>query len=117
MRRFIDRVKQTTTTTGTGALSLGAAETGYITIASVVADLVPVYYTVEGGAEWEVGLGWTESGIGFVRNTVFASSNAGALVNFSSGTKMFFLTAPAYALNRFDTHGKVLARTRGLALA
>lgn len=91
-----DRVKETTTTTGTGTITLAGAATGYRTFGSVLADADTTYYVIEAGAEWEVGLGTVGgSGTTLARTSVLASSNAGAAVNFSAGTKNVFVTAPA----------------------
>lgn len=91
-----DRVKETTTTTGTGTLTLGGASTGYRTFGSVLADSDTTYYAIDGGSEWEVGLGTIGgSGTTLARTTPIASSNAGAAVNFSAGSKTVFGTLPA----------------------
>lgn len=94
--KYQDRVKDTTTTTGTGTLTLaGAPPTGFRAF-SAFTDQDQVYYTIDGGAEWEVGQGvYTSSGTTLSRVRVLASSNAGALVNFSAGTKTVFATMPA----------------------
>jgi len=90
-----DRVQETTTTTGTGTVTLAGAATGYQTFAAV-GDGNSTYYTIEGGTEWEVGIGtYTSSGTTLSRTTVISSSNAGSLVNFSAGSKNVFVTYPA----------------------
>jgi len=92
-----DRVKETTTTTGTGTVTLLGASTGYQSF-SVVGDANTTYYTIAGqtGSEWEVGIGtYTLVGTLLARTTVLASSNAGSAVNFSAGTKDVFVTYPA----------------------
>ena len=92
-----DRVKQTTTTAGTGTVTLLGASTGYQSFA-VIGDANTTYYTIAGqtGNEWEVGIGtYTSSGTTLARTTVISSSNAGSLVNFSAGTKDVFVTYPA----------------------
>lgn len=91
-----DRVRETTTTTGTGALSLSAV-TGFRRFSAVGAADDTVFYAVssEGSSEWEVGLGTIGASNTLARTTVLASSNAGALVNFSAGAKQVFLTDPA----------------------
>jgi hypothetical protein len=92
-----DRVKETTSVTGTGTATLLGASTGYQGF-SAIGNLNTTYYCIngQGGAEWEVGLGtYTSSGTTLARNTVLASSNAGALVNFSAGLKDVFCVAPA----------------------
>ena len=92
-----DRVKETTTTTGTGTVTLLGASTGYQSF-SVIGNGNTTYYTIAGqtGSEWEVGIGtYTSSGTTLARTTVIASSNSGSLVNFSAGTKDVFVTYPA----------------------
>jgi hypothetical protein len=92
-----DRVKETTTTTGTGTVTLLGASTGYQSFAAV-GNANTTYYTIAGqtGSEWEVGIGtYTSSGTTLSRDTVLASSNSGSLVTFSAGTKDVFVTYPA----------------------
>jgi len=92
-----DRVKETTTTTGTGTVTLLGASTGYQSF-SAIGNANTTYYTIAGqtGSEWEVGIGtYTSSGTTLARTTVIASSNSGSLVNFSAGTKDVFVTYPA----------------------
>jgi hypothetical protein len=93
-----DRVKETTTSTGTTAITLAGAVTGYQTFSSAIGNANTTYYTIadQAGANWEVGIGtYTTSGNTLSRDTVLASSNAGALVTFTSGTKDVFVTYPA----------------------
>lgn len=92
-----DRVQETTTTTGTGTVTLAGAVSGFQTFAAV-GDGNSTYYTIAGqtGSEWEVGIGtYTSSGTTLSRTTVLSSSNSGSLVNFSAGTKNVFVTYPA----------------------
>ena len=92
-----DRVKETSTTTGTGTFTLAGASTGYQSF-SVVGNGNTTYYAIalQGGSEWEVGIGtYTSSGTTLARTTVLASSNSGSAVNFSAGTKDVFVTMPA----------------------
>lgn len=92
-----DRVKETTTTTGTGTVTLLGAATGFQSF-SAIGNTNTTYYTIAGQttSEWEVGIGtYTSSGTTLARTTVVSSSNAGALVNFSAGTKDVFVTYPA----------------------
>ena len=95
-----DRVKETTTSTGTGSITLAGAEEKYIAFGSVLSNSDTVYYAIEhsgsGVDEWEVGIGtYTASGTTLSRDTVFASSNSGNKVNFSAGTKDVFVSYPA----------------------
>jgi len=90
-----DRVKETTTTTGTGTVTLAGAVVGFQSFA-VVGDGNTTYYTITSTADWEVGVGtYTASGTTLSRDTVLASSNSGSLVNFGSGEKEVFVTYPA----------------------
>lgn len=92
-----DRVRETTTTTGTGTVTLAGAVTGFQTFAAI-GNANVTYYTIagQGTSEWEVGIGtYTSAGTTLSRTTVLASSNAGALVNFSAGTKDVFCDYPA----------------------
>ena len=92
-----DRVKETTTTTGTGTVTLAGAVPGYQSF-SAIGNTNSTYYTIagQGSTEWEVGIGtYTSSGTTLSRDTVLASSNSGSLVNFSSGTKDVFCDYPA----------------------
>jgi hypothetical protein len=90
-----DRVKETTTTTGTGTITLAGAVTGFQAF-SVIGDGNTTFYTIAGGAEFEVGIGtYTLSSTTLSRDTILESSNAGAAVNFSAGTKDVFVTYPA----------------------
>lgn len=92
-----DRVKETTTTAGTGAVTLLGAATGFQSF-SAIGNGNTTYYTIaaQTGNEWEVGIGtYTSSGTTLSRDTVLASSNAGALVPFSAGTKDVFVTYPS----------------------
>lgn len=92
-----DRVKETTTTTGTSDLSLGGAATGgFQTFASGVGANNTCYYAISDGTDWEVGLG-TLNGAGttLARTTVLASSNSGSKVSLAAGSKDVFATYPA----------------------
>jgi hypothetical protein len=109
-----DRVKETTTTTGTGTVTLLGASTGFQSFA-VVGNANTTYYCIAGqtGNEWEVGVGtYTSSGTTLARTAILASSNSGSAVNFSAGTKDVFVTYPAsYSVNSTNnagTSGQVL---------
>lgn len=91
-----DRVKETTTTTGTGAITLAGAVAGFQAFSGVLSDSDTTYYAIvhRDTAEFEVGLG-TYSSSTLTRTTVLESSNSGSAVNFTSGTKDIFITYPA----------------------
>ena len=92
-----DRVRVSSTTAGTGALTLGAAITGFQDF-SVIGNGNTTYYTIVDpttGA-WEVGIGtYNSTGPTLSRDTVLESSNAGSLVSFASNPKDVFVTYPA----------------------
>jgi hypothetical protein len=89
-----DRVQETSTTTGTGSLTLLGAVTGFQTFSSAIGNTNTTYYTIQGNGEWEVGIG-TVSASALSRDSVLESSNGGSLVNFSAGSKFVFCTYPA----------------------
>jgi len=91
-----DRVRETSTTTGTGDIVLGGAPAGFISFSSVMANTDTTYYGIVGGNSWEVGVGTYSSVTNSLsRTVVLASSNGGSLVSFGSGTKNVFLTQPS----------------------
>ena len=93
-----DRVKVVTTTTGSGAITLGATATGYQAF-SAIGNGNTTYYTIAGTSEWEVGIGtYTSSTLSLSRDTVLSSSNGGNKVTFSAGNKDVFITLPAEAV-------------------
>jgi hypothetical protein len=94
-----NRVQETTTTGGTGTITLAGAVTGYITFAAGFTTGDVLFYTIDNGiGEWEIGIGTLVTTGTLSRTTVIASSNSGALVNFSSGTKRVFCSAPTRSL-------------------
>ena len=93
-----DRVRETTTSTGTTAVTLGGAYTGFQTFLAGIGNANSTYYTIANvvSGEWEVGIGtYASAGNTLSRTTVLASSNSGSLVSFTSGTKDVFVTQPA----------------------
>ena len=94
-----DRVKETSTTTGTGTFSLAGAETGYEGFVAGVGNGNTTYYAIElnSANQWEVGIGTVTDAAPdtLSRDTIISSSNSDAAVNFSAGTKNVFCTLPA----------------------
>lgn len=104
-----DRVQDTTTTTGTGSVTLtGTPPAGYQSFGAAIGNGNTTYYTITAGSEWEVGIGtYISSGTSLSRDTVLSSSNNGNLVNFSAGTKTVFVTYPAEKSVNEDAAGNV----------
>ena len=93
-----DRVKETTTTTGTGDITFAGAATGFETFAAGIGNSNTTYYCIvlPGSTEFEVGLGTLSADSStMARTTVISSSNSDSAVNFSAGTKDVFCTLPA----------------------
>lgn len=118
---FYDRVKETTTTTGTGNITLAGAVTQFRSFSSAFTTGANAfaaevfYYAIVGqsGSEWEVGKGYITSATNMVRLQVFASSNSNNAVNFSAGTKDVFCTIPAERMDEMYTKGQSVATATG----
>lgn len=95
-----DRVRETSTTTGTGTYSLAGAVTGYRTFVAGVGDTNTCHYLAEDGVNWEVGLGAVADATPdtLTRTRIFASSNSGAAVNWSAGTRTIACVPVAAAI-------------------
>ena len=91
-----DRVKETSTTTGTGDLTLAGAVAGFQAFSSICANLDLVKYALvhQTPGEWETGWGKWKTGNLLERLRVYESSNANALVSFSAGTKDVWVNYP-----------------------
>jgi len=91
-----DRVKETTSTTGTTDFVLSGADTGFQTFAAGVGANNTTYYAVALASDWEIGLGTLSSdGLTLARTTVLQSSNSDTKVSFAAGAKFVFVTYPA----------------------
>jgi hypothetical protein len=103
-----DRVKETTTTTGTGSFALAGAVTGYDSFGQI-GNGNTTYYAVylDGGSEWEVGIGTYTSPSTLSRDTILASSNAGSVVTFSAGQKTIWCDYPAGKAVYTDASGSI----------
>jgi hypothetical protein len=107
-----DRVKETSTTAGTGTLTLAGAVTGFQSFAAV-GNGNSTYYAIVDNATgaWEVGIGtYTSSGTTLSRTTVLSSSNAGSLVSFAANPKDVFVTYPSERAVWLDSAGNVLVQ-------
>jgi hypothetical protein len=105
-----DRVKETSTTTGTGSFTLAGAVTGFETFSSAIGNTNTTYYAIVNttDGEFEVGLGTVGAGT-LSRDTIISSSNSDAAVNFSAGTKNVFCTLPASKSVILDASGNIVA--------
>ena len=101
-----DRIKETTTTTGTGTYTLAGAVTGFETFTANLSNSDTTYYCCTDNSDFEVGLGtFTSSGTTLARTTILASSNSNSAVDWSSGTRTIFCTLPAAKAVILDASG------------
>lgn len=116
--QLFDRVQETTTTPGTGAVALAGAVSQYVSFQSVFALNQTFFYTIAdtSGTNWETGIGYLSASTTLVRSQVTAGSNGTSLVNFSSGTQAIFVDISAYAINQLPTTGQSMAMKSGYAL-
>lgn len=116
MPAIVDRVRDTTTTTGTGDVTLsGSPPTGFQSFNAGVGVGTPFYYAIVGGSEWEVGRGVLSASTTLVRDQVLGSSNSGNAVNFSAGTKEVFLTISAHHYDVRVSEGRAYTNCRGMS--
>lgn len=103
---FADRIKETSTTTGTGDFTLAGAVTGYVSFNTAFSTTHQFTYVIEAvdangtpTGDWEVGDGHLSGSTTLVRDRVIASSNANAAVNFAAGSKNVFNALAAFSDN------------------
>lgn len=116
MPYLADRVQETTTTTGTGAITLAGAVAGYQSFATGFGggDAHVVGYLIVSGSAWEVGKGTFNGTTGLTRDTVRSSSAGGALISLT-GTSNVFCTASSELLDNANIGG-ISAQARGMAM-
>ena len=103
-----DRVKETTTTTGTGTVTLGGAVSGFETFAAGIGNSNTTYYCIVLNAEFEVGLGTLSSDSStLARTTIISSSNSDSAVDFSAGSKFVFCCLPASKTTILDANNNL----------
>jgi hypothetical protein len=114
-----DRVKETSTTAGTGTLTLAGAVTGFQSFAAVGNGNTTYYAIVDNATgAWEVGIGtYTSSGTTLSRTTVLSSSNGGSLVTFTSNSKDVFVTYPSSKGVWLDASGVDISTSFGAITA
>jgi len=107
-----DRVKETSTTTGTGTFDLAGAVSGFESFVAGIGNSNTTYYAiVNENGEFEVGLGTvTDAATDTLsRDTIISSSNSDSAVNFGAGTKNVFCTLPASKAVILDSSGNIVA--------
>ena len=113
-----DRVKETTSTLGTGAVTLSGAQQGFQSFSSGIGAGNSTYYTIALGSQWEVGIGTLTNATTFTRDSVISSNNANSLVDFGAGSKDIFVSLPAkwtpspvmYAQTFVNTHATTITQ-------
>lgn len=105
MVTLVNRAKMSTSTTGTGTITLGSAESGYQSFSAAgVSNGDTVRYTIEDGTAFEIGQGvYTATGTTLTR-VVSESSNSNNAINLS-GSATVFVTATARDINIYDVDG------------
>ncbi len=115
MPYIADRVQETTATTGTGAITLAGAVSGYRTFASGFgASSQMVVYLIVSGTSWEVGKGTFNGTTGLTRDTIRSSSNSNNLISLT-GTSNVFCTASAELIDNANI-GMQVAQFTGMAM-
>lgn len=114
MAKYFNRARMTVTSTGTGALTLGVALTGYQTFSAAgVADGDTVGYAIEDGSSWEIGTGtYTASGTTLSR-TVTASSNSNTAISVTTSAQVFVTALAADLVNASNLTTGTVAAARG----
>ena len=103
-----DRVKESTTTTGTGTVTLGGAVQGFETFLAGIGNSNTTYYAIVLNAEFEVGLGTLASDSStLARTTIISSSNSDNAVDFSAGAKEVFCCLPASKSTVLDANNNL----------
>ena len=111
--KIADRVRETTTTTGTGTINLAGAVTNFETFASNLSNSDTTYYAIvdNTNGDFEVGLGTFSTGSPntLARTTPISSSNSNSAVNFGAGTKDVFITTPASKMAFLNASGSLIS--------
>ena len=118
-----DRVKESSTTSGTGTLNLDGAVTGFEGFVAGIGTGNTTYYSIfeQGTTRWEVGVGTvTDATPDTLSRTPITSSNSDSLVSFGGGTLDVFCTLPASKAIYLDSSTPAVpvgAASAGFALA
>lgn len=111
----VDRTKESSSTTGTGAITLSGAASNYQTFNTAVGVNNFCHYVINnlGANEWEVGYGQLTASTTLTRLKVFSGTNGTSFVNFSAGTKEVFVTLPAAFNNQTLGRTNILINPHG----
>jgi len=101
-----DRVRETSTTTGTGTYTLAGAVNGFRAFSAVMSTSDTCYYFATMGGGWEIGRGTLASATTLARTEILASSNGGSAVNWGSGAKDVCLGVPAWWFENHNHDGR-----------
>lgn len=115
-----DRVKESTTTTGTGTVDLGGAVDSFESFVSGIGDGNNTYYAIVSDTQFEVGIGTVTDATPdtLSRDTIITSSNSDSAVNFGAGSKAVFCTLPASKTIYTDNNGDAVgAASKSFAIA
>jgi cytoskeletal protein CcmA (bactofilin family) len=102
-----DRVKETSSTTGTGNFTLAGATTGFRRFNDGVGSANTCYYVITDNTDYEIGLGTLSNSATLARTTVITSSNSNSAVDWGAGTKDVFTTYPGTKAVIQDANGEV----------
>jgi hypothetical protein len=97
---YADRVQETTTTAGTGNITLAGAASGYISFNTAFGVGPKFSYGIVDGAAWEIGYGHLSGSTTLVRDTILKSSNSNNVISLSGGTATIFCSVDAEAFSR-----------------
>jgi hypothetical protein len=116
MEALADRVKETTSTTGTGSLSLSGAVSGFQTFNAAFSTTKFFYYVLldVNGTDWETGEGYLSGASTLVRNRIYRSTNSNNALNLSATGSTVFCDAHAQFFDNLN--GKIYAYTKALAM-
>ena len=110
-----DRIKETSSTTGTGTLTLGGAVDGFRSFADI-GDGNTTYYCIADGNNFEVGIGtYTASGTTLARTTVLQTSAGNTNKITCTGNQKVFVTQPASKAAYLDASNELVVASTALS--
>ena len=106
-----DRVKESSLSTGVGAVTLNGPVAGYQAFSGVLSSGDQTYYTIVNNQAWEVGVG-TYSPSSISRDTILSSST-GSKINLS-GQSFVFIAYPAEKSVYRNLNDQIVATSSGI---